>query len=80
MPADWSRIAGAAALRLERERDNGVAGHLMLRDGIAVPGGEARIAQAAAEMVQPGQTIAPSGGTTTTEVVRYLSWCGASRS
>jgi DeoR family transcriptional regulator of aga operon len=31
-----------------------------------------RIAHAAAEMVQPGQTIALSGGTTTTEVVRYL--------
>lgn len=31
-----------------------------------------RIAQAAAELVRPGQTIALSGGTTTTEVVRYL--------
>lgn len=31
-----------------------------------------RIAQAAAELVCPGQTVALSGGTTTTEVVRYL--------
>jgi len=31
-----------------------------------------RIAQAAAELVRPGHTIALSGGTTTTEVVRYL--------
>ena len=31
-----------------------------------------RIAQAAAELVHPGETIALSGGTTTTEVVRYL--------
>jgi len=31
-----------------------------------------RIAQAAAELVSPGQTVALSGGTTTTEVVRYL--------
>lgn len=31
-----------------------------------------RIAQAAAELVKPGETVALSGGTTTTEVVRYL--------
>jgi DeoR/GlpR family transcriptional regulator of sugar metabolism len=31
-----------------------------------------RIAQAAAELVHPGNTVALSGGTTTTEVVRYL--------
>ena len=31
-----------------------------------------RIAQAAAELVEPGATVALSGGTTTTEVVRYL--------
>lgn len=31
-----------------------------------------RIAQAAAELVHPGQTVALSGGTTTTEVVRSL--------
>lgn len=31
-----------------------------------------RIAQAAAELVRPGDTVALSGGTTTTEVVRYL--------
>jgi len=31
-----------------------------------------RIAQAAAELVRPGETVALSGGTTTTEVVRYL--------
>ena len=31
-----------------------------------------RIAQAAAEQVHPGETVALSGGTTTTEVVRYL--------
>ena len=31
-----------------------------------------RIAQAAAELVSPGQTVALSGGTTTTEVIRYL--------
>ena len=31
-----------------------------------------RIAQAAADLVQPGQTIALSGGTTTSEVARYL--------
>lgn len=31
-----------------------------------------RIAQAAADLVQPGETIALSGGTTTSEVARYL--------
>ncbi len=31
-----------------------------------------RIARAAADLVQPGETVALSGGTTTTEVVRYL--------
>ncbi|HEY1577042.1 MAG TPA: DeoR/GlpR family DNA-binding transcription regulator [Terracidiphilus sp.] len=31
-----------------------------------------RIAQAAAELVRPGNTVSLSGGTTTTEVVRYL--------
>lgn len=31
-----------------------------------------RIAQAAAELVHPGDTVALSGGTTTTEVIRYL--------
>lgn len=32
-----------------------------------------RIAQAAAEMIQPGETIAFSSGTTTTQITRFLS-------